>query len=63
MMNSGCSTFAKPKVSPSLLEDPEEHLPMLEKGDTNSILLWKLEADSTYAECRDGKRALIKAVQ
>jgi len=63
MMNLSCSIFTKTNVTPSLLEECDENLPELEKGDTNSILLWKGGADSTYAECRDGKKALIKAVE
>ena len=59
MILSSCSSTPGIKeLPPSLATECPQYLPLLEKGDTNSLLLWKVETDNIYYECRDKVKAL-----
>ena len=60
LLISSCS-INETRLTPYLSQECEEYLPILESGDIQSILLWKVEADNTYAECRDKYKALLEA--
>ena len=58
-----CCSTREINISPSLLEDCDKYLPKLKAGDSHSLLLWKLETDNKYYECRDKHKALKDAIK